>query len=57
MFVSSENLILQGLDDQVKDTYLKLLDDKDFAPLAYYRLGEIENRNKNIEKSYYYHKN
>ena len=33
-----------------------LLDDKDFAPISCYRLGEIENINKNIEKSYYYHK-
>ena len=43
-FISAENLISEGLDGQAKDTYLKLLDDKDFAPLVYYRLGEIENR-------------
>jgi 2-polyprenyl-3-methyl-5-hydroxy-6-metoxy-1,4-benzoquinol methylase len=55
-FISAENLISQNLDDQAKDVYLKLLYDKDFAPLACYRLGEIENRNKDIEKSYYYHK-
>lgn len=56
-FISAENLISEGLDNQAKDIYLKLLDDKDFSPLACYRLGEIENRNKNIEKSYHYHKN
>lgn len=56
LFMSAERLLSEYLDEQAKDTYLKLLDDKDFAPLAYYRLGEIENRNKNIEKSYYYHK-
>lgn len=56
-FISAENLLSQNIDDQAKEIYLKLLDDKDFAPLVYYRLGKIENRNKNIEKSYYYHKN
>ncbi len=56
-FISAENLLSQNIDGQAKDTYLKMLDDKDFAPLVYYRLGEIENRNKNIEESYYYHKN
>lgn len=55
-FMSAENLLSQDMDDQAKNIYLKLLNDKDFSPLVYYRLGEIENRNKNIEKSYYYHK-
>ena len=49
-FISAENLLSEGLDSQAKDIYLKLLDNKDFAPLSCYRLGEIENRNKNIEK-------
>lgn len=56
LFSSAENLLLQYLDQQAKEIYLKLLGDKDFAPLVHYRLGEIENRNKNIQKSYYYHK-
>ncbi len=55
-FISAENLLSQNIDNQAKDIYLKLLNDKDFSPLSYYRLGEIENRNKNIEDSYYYHK-
>lgn len=57
LFIRAENILSQSIDDeQAKNIYLELLDDKDFAPLSYYRLGEIENRNKNIEKSYYYHK-
>lgn len=56
LFSSAENSLLQDLHQQAKDIYLKLLNDKDFAQLSCYRLGEIENRNKNIEKSYYYHK-
>ncbi len=56
-FISAENLLSQNIDEQAKEIYLKLLDDKDFSSLAYYRLGEIENRNKNIEESYYHHKN
>ena len=55
-FISAEHLISEYQDNKAKDIFLKLLDDKDFAPLSYYRLGEIENRNKNIEKSYFYHK-
>lgn len=63
LFISAEKLLSQSVqitqshaDKQAKDIYLKLLNDKDFAPLSYYRLGEIENRAKNIEISYYYHK-
>ena len=55
-FVSAERLISEYQDNKAKEIYLKLLDDKDFAPLSSYRLGEIENRNTNIEKSYHYHK-
>lgn len=55
-FISAENLLSEGLDNHAKDIYLKLLNDRDFAHFACYRLGEIENRNKDIEKSYYYHK-
>lgn len=55
-FISAENLLSEGLDNQAKDIYLKLTEDKDFSSLVYYRLGEIENRNKNIEESYNYHK-
>lgn len=56
LFISAENLLSEGLDRQSKDIYLKLLNDKDFVSLSCYRLGEIENRNRNIDKSYYYHK-
>lgn len=56
LFMSAERLISEDLDEQAKEIYLKLLDDIDFAPLVHYRLGEIENRIKNIEKSYYHHK-
>lgn len=56
LFSSAENLLLQYLDQQAKDIYMKLLTDIDIAPIVHYRLGEIENRNKNIQKSYYYHK-
>ena len=56
LFMSAERLISKDLDVRAKDIYLKLLEDNDFAPLSYYRLGEIENRNKNIEESYLHHK-
>lgn len=56
LFISAEHLISESQDNQAKDIYTGLLNDKDFAPLTYYRLGEIENRNKNIEKSYFHHR-
>jgi hypothetical protein len=56
LFISAERLISERLEEQAKDIYLTLLDYKEFASLAHYRLGEIENRNHNIEKSYYHHK-
>lgn len=55
LFMSAEDLISKDLDYQAKDIYINLLSDKDFVPIVHYRLGEIENRNKNIEKSYFYH--
>lgn len=55
LFMSAERLISEDLDNQAKDIYVDLLNDKDFSPLSHYRLGEIENRDKNIEKSYYHH--
>jgi len=55
--MSAERFVSESIDDQAKNIYLKLLNDIDFSSFAHYRLGEIENRDKNIEKSYYYHKN
>lgn len=55
-FMSAEHLLSENQDNSAKDVYINLLHDKDFAPLAHYRLGEIENRNKNIEESYLHHR-
>lgn len=56
LFMSAERLISEDLDNCAKDIYKDLLNDKDFSHLSHYRLGEIENRNKDIEKSYFHHK-
>jgi 2-polyprenyl-3-methyl-5-hydroxy-6-metoxy-1,4-benzoquinol methylase len=55
-FMPTERLVSESQDNQEKDIYIGLSNDSDLTPLAYYRLGEIENRNKSTEKSYYYHR-
>ena len=54
--MSAERLLSENQDDQAKEVYINLLNDNNFLPLSCYRLGEIENRNNDIEKSYYYHR-
>ncbi|MBF8983233.1 class I SAM-dependent methyltransferase [Lutibacter sp. B2] len=51
----AEKLIKEGHDPKAEIVYKKLLNNTNLAPLAYFRLGEIENRNKDIEKSSFYH--
>jgi len=52
----TDNFIRQGQDQKAAQLLQILLNIDQVAPLANFKLGEIANRNKEIEKSFYYHK-
>ncbi|HAN10429.1 MAG TPA: hypothetical protein DCP90_07435 [Clostridiales bacterium] len=53
---TAEKILLAGNDKEAMILYIQLLNDIETAPIANFRLGEIENRRKNIKKAYNYHK-
>ncbi len=56
LFNKAEKFLIDGKQDEAHTIYIGLLDDPYIAPIAYFRLGEINNRNKNIRAAYQYHK-
>ncbi len=55
-FNQAEKYLLEGKQNEAQEIYMELLNDPYIAPIANYRLGEINNRNKNIRAAYQYHK-
>lgn len=55
VFKIAEEHLAKGNDEESTLYYKDLLESKDFASLAYFRLGEIKNRQKDIKNSYEYH--
>lgn len=56
LFNEAEKHLIDGKHNEAQTIYMGLLDDPYIAPLANFRLGEINNRNKNIRAAYQYHK-
>jgi len=55
LFRKAEQLAADGNDDEAREAFLRLTEFPDTGALAFFRLGEIENRKKNVGQSYAYH--
>jgi len=55
LFRKAEQLIAEDQDDEARQVFLRLTEYPETGALAFFRLGEIENRQKNVERSYICH--
>lgn len=55
LFRKAEQLAADGEDDEARELFLRLTEFPETGALAFFRLGEIENRKKNPEESYICH--